>query len=308
MANIFDYLQWRGDLTFEQSPFNSVDNLILAKLSYLPFEGIVSGTNSKDSITILEASEKFASLAGNLKKEQFSSSFFKDDPHFLHLLGTTKRFGSLMLTHYVNNIDISEEKQFAALTIFGKNIPPYISFRGTDLTLVGWKEDFNMSFLSAIPSQLEAVAYLENIARLFKKYLRVGGHSKGGNLAVYAAAFCKKNIQKRIIEIYNNDGPGFRNEIITQPSFQAIADKIHTFIPQSSIVGMLFEHEEKYTIVESTQKGFMQHDLFSWQVTHDDFIRLDDITSDSKFIDKTMKEWLRSLSPDQRKELVNHLY
>jgi 5-carboxymethyl-2-hydroxymuconate isomerase len=138
--------------------------------------------------------------------------------------------------------------------------------------------------------------------------LRICGHSKGGNLSEYASAFCDKRIQKRIIEVYNNDGPGFRNEIIVHPSFLAIADRIHTFIPQSSIVGMLFEHEEKYTVVESVQKGLMQHDLFSWQVTHNDVVRVNDITSDSKFVDKTLKEWLGSLHPEQRKELVNHLY
>jgi hypothetical protein len=208
----------------------------------------------------------------------------------------------------VNIFDVAEEKQFAALTIFGKNFTPYISFRGTDLSIVGWKEDFNMSFLSAIPSQLEAVKYLENAAKMFKKKLRVGGHPKGGNLAVYASAFCDKKIQKRIIEVYNNDGPGFQCEIIEQDSFQAILHKIHTFIPQSSIVGMLLEHDEEYIVVESVQKGILQHDLYSWNVTRDDVVRLNGVTSDSKFINKTIKEWLNSLDSEQRKEMVNYIY
>jgi hypothetical protein len=308
MANIFDYLDWRGDLTFEQAPFNPVDNLILSRISYLPFENIVPGPDSQDSILLSEAAEQIQFLVENGQTNQLSSIHLKEDPHLLSVLGTSKRFGNLELTHFVNNIDISEEKQFAALTIIGKNFLPYISFRGTDWTIVGWKEDFNMSFLSSIPSQLDAVAYLENVAHNFKKSLRVGGHSKGGNLAVYASAFCDKQIQKRIIEVYNNDGPGFRNEIIIKPEFQEIADKIHTFVPQSSIVGMLLEHEEKYTVVESVQKGLMQHDLFSWKVVYNDFVRLDQVDSSSKFIDKTMKDWLGSLNPEQRKELVNHVY
>jgi hypothetical protein len=238
----------------------------------------------------------------------FSLFLYKDDPLLLSVLGDSKRFGNLRLSHFVNNIYISQEKQFAALTISGEDFSPYISFRGTDETIVGWKEDFNMSFLSAVPSQLEAVAYLEHIAKMNKKSLRVGGHSKGGNLAVYASAFCSKQVQKRIIEVYNNDGPGFRNEIISQAGFQNIADKIHTFIPQSSIVGMLFEHDEHFTVVESVEKGLLQHDLFSWQVTYNDVIRLDDITDDSKFVDKTIKEWLNNMNPKQREELVNHLY
>ncbi|MDR2900473.1 MAG: DUF2974 domain-containing protein [Treponema sp.] len=308
MANIFDYLEWRGDLTFEQSPFNPVDNLILSRLSYLPLEGIVPGTDSNDSISISETAQKFAGLDLTGGTEQFSLYFFKEDPRLLSVLRDSKRFCNLRLSHFVNIVDICEEKQFAALTISGKKFPPYISFRGTDWTIVGWKEDFNMSFLSEIPSQIEAVSYLEKVAKVYRKKLRVGGHSKGGNLAVYASAFCHKNIQRRILEVYNNDGPGFRNEIIEKPSFQNIANKIHTFVPQSSIVGMLFEHEEKYTVVESIQKGLLQHDLFSWNVVCDDVSRIDEVDNSSRFIDKTMKEWLCGLSPEQRKELVNHVY
>ncbi len=308
MANIFDYLDWRGDLTFKQSPFNPVDNLILSRLSYLPFEDIVPGPDSQDSILLSDASERFRSLAENPDTRQFSSVHMKEDPHLLSVLGASKRFGNLRLTHYVNNIDISEEEQFSALCIFGKTFPPYISFRGTDWTIVGWKEDFNMSFLSAVPSQLDAAAYLEKIAKMFRKSLRVGGHSKGGNLAVYASAFCNKHVQKRIIEVYNNDGPGFSQDIIDAPSFQCVMNRIHTFVPQTSVIGMLFEHEEGYTVVESAQKGLMQHDLFSWQVVYNDFVRLDKVDNSSKFIDKTMKEWLSGLNPEQRKELVNHLY
>ncbi len=308
MATVFDYINWRGDLTFQQVPFNPVDNLILARISYLPFEGIVPGPDSKKSVTISEAADEFELLSRRPGSQLSSAVILKEDPRLLSVLGESKRFGSLRLARYVNNIDISEEKQFSVLTIFGGKIPPYISFRGTDLTIVGWKEDFNMSFLSAVPSQLEAVAYLEKIARVFRGPLRIGGHSKGGNLAVYASAFCNHHVQKRIMEVYNNDGPGFSNEVINKKSFQGVAERIHTFIPQSSIIGMLFEHEEKYTVVQSTQKGLMQHDLFSWQVVHNDVVRLDEITNNSKFVDKTMKDWLNSLDPEQRKELVNHLY
>lgn len=308
MATILDYLAWRGDLSFQQTPFNPVDNLILARISYLPFEGIVPGPDSKNYVTIAEAAEQFESLAKQPGSSQSSSVILKDDPSLLSAMGKSNRFGGLSLAHYINNIDINEEKQFSVVTIFGEKFPPYISYRGTDLTIVGWKEDFNMSFLSAVPSQLDAVAYLEKAAKTFRGTLRVGGHSKGGNLAVYAAAFCNKHVQHRIAEVYNNDGPGFSNETINKESFQAIADKIHTFVPQSSVIGMLFEHEEKYTVVHSTQKGLMQHDLYSWEVSYNDVARLDEVDNNSKFIDRTMKDWLNSLEPDQRKELVNHLY
>lgn len=160
----------------------------------------------------------------------------------------------MQITNYINKIDSESEKQFSAITILMPDDTIYISFRGTDNTLIGWKEDFNMTFQTKVPSQLDAVQYVKQIAKKYKNLIRIGGHSKGGNLAVYAASFCSKTIQERIINVYNNDGPGFHEDVINNIEYKKMLPKVHTYVPQSSIIGRLLYHEENYTVVQSTRK------------------------------------------------------
>ena len=176
------------------------------------------------------------------------------------------------------------------------------------MTIVGWKEDFNMSFMTNIPAQIEAVKYLEKIADKYTGNFRLGGHSKGGNLAVYAATFCKDEIKERIIDILNADGPGFNKETISDERYKNIVNKVNTYVPQSSIIGRLLEHEEKYNIVKSTQKGVMQHDIYSWQVEATELIKIPELTNESKMVNKIVRDWLNSTTPEQRKNFINALY
>ena len=185
----------------------------------------------------------------------------------------------------------------------------YVSFRGTDSTIVGWKEDFNMSFKSHIASQLSAKNYLEEVAKKYKfRKIRVGGHSKGGNIAIYASTFVDNNIKDRIMNVYNNDGPGFCEDIIESSEYKEILPKVHTYIPQSSIIGRLMNHKEDFTVVESTQKGIMQHDLYSWQVLGTSFVSLEELTNSSEFIDGTITEWLQHVEPKKREEVINIIF
>jgi hypothetical protein len=308
MAGIFDYLSWRGDLSFSRSPFNPVDNIILTHLSYLPLDGIVPGPEQKRGITIAETAEQFAA-AFDRRPEDFRNVLIcKDDPRFLKTLGGCERYRRLELRAYVNQVDPDREKQFAALTIATGDRSSFITYRGTDTTLVGWKEDFNMSFSDVVPAQAEAVSYLEEMARRQRGSLRIGGHSKGGNLAVYAASFCPKKIQRRITAIYSNDGPGFSQAVIQSPGYRAIREKIRAFVPQDSVVGMLFEHDEDYTVVKSAQSGLMQHDVYFWEVTHNDVVRLDGVTRESHFINRTLKEWIGGLDRERREQFIETLY
>lgn len=293
MGNIFDYIEWRGDLTFTQAPFNEIDNLILSRVSYFPFDGTIE---ENEIITIKEAYERFEKF--DIEKIRILQ---KEDIDLFPALARSERFGNLLLTRYINKRDIHEEKQFSAITIKLPDETSYVSFRGTDNTLVGWKEDFNMSFMKLVPSQTNAKDYLNNISNDIQGKIRVGGHSKGGNLAVYAAAFCNLNVQERIIEVYNNDGPGFFEEIIETKNYQNILEKMHTYIPQSSIIGRLLNHEEKYTVVKSAQIGIYQHDLYSWQLIGNKFVELKEVTNESEFIDRTLKIWLKTVSIEQRK-------
>jgi hypothetical protein len=308
VANIFDYIMWRGDLSFSRSPFNPVDNIILTHLSYLPFDGIVPPPNEKKAITIAETAKKITAILTRTPKAFDDVLVCKEDPALLDALGSCERYKHLNLSGYVNHIDIAKEKQFSALTITSGDSASLIAYRGTDNTLVGWKEDFNMSFSNAVPAQLEAVAYLEKMAKRLHRNLRLGGHSKGGNLAVYAASFCEKKVQRRITAIYSNDAPGFSREVVTSAGYQAIKNKIHAFVPQSSIIGMLFEHDDDYTVVKSTQTGILQHIVYSWEVSYNDLIRLDTVTHESHFVDRTLKEWIDGMDKEQRQRFTDALY
>lgn len=301
MANVCDYVKWRGDLSIEQSEFNEIDNLILSRFSYFPFDKIIK---ENEVVTIKELSERF-------KKQDIRKLpiLWKDDVDLFPLMGESERFGKLLATKYINKIDQEQEKQFAAITVLMPDNTIFVSYRGTDNTIVGWKEDLNMSFKSHIASQISAKKYLEIIAQEYPdKKIRIGGHSKGGNVAVYAATFVNKEIKDRIINVYNNDGPGFCDDVIETPEYKKMIEKVHTYIPQSSVIGRLMNHREKYTVVKSVQKGIMQHDLYSWEVLGTEFITLEEVTNGSEFVDKTIKEWLEKVEPAKREQVIDVVF
>jgi hypothetical protein len=305
MANIFDYLAWRGDLDFKHAPFNPVDNIIFSQLSYLPLDSIVPGLKEKAGISIGRASEIFVD---RLKENALNGSvLFDDDPAFMGALGRASRFKDCVLHSYVNLMDIAQEKQFAVVCI-DTGLMNFIAYRGTDVSLVGWKEDFNMSFSETVPAQLEAVRYFEEIAAKKRGPLWLGGHSKGGNLAIYAAASCRKTIRPRIARVYSNDSPGFHGSLIASEGFRKIRNRIFLFVPQFSIVGMLFRHGSEYTVIKSSSSGLMQHNLYTWEVTHNDLVRMDNISKRSHFVNNTLKEWGAGLDYERRQKLIEGLY
>lgn len=307
MANIEDYLKWRGDLTFKQAPFNEVDNLILTLIGYISFDGIVPGPAYKEIITLEEASNLFFKMY--TEKDILSNrSFTKLVPFLMRQVAQTKRFKDVGLCKYVSIIDYKDEKQFAALHILLEDGSTYISYRGTDDTLVGWKEDFNMTYMIPVPSQLSALKYLEMTTKWSNRPLRLGGHSKGGNLAIYAAISCKDKIKRRIIEVYNNDGPGFNQEVIESKGYKEMLHKIKTIVPQSSIVGMLLEHEEEYVVVKSKKSGISQHDIMNWEVLGSKLVYLESISKNSQKLDHTIKGWLGNIDMAQRQQFIDALF
>lgn len=289
MENLLDYLRWRGDLSFDQSGFTAVDGAILARLAYLPFDGVPLGT------TLGEAAAQLLSLP--------EWGFSENDALLLTLLTDSPRFSVLRLRSFVDRLD--EQTQFSALTVELSPEAWYISFRGTDNTLVGWKEDFNMSFVCPVPAQRLAVEYCKQIAGETDAKLLLGGHSKGGNLAVYAAAFCGEPVQRRIRTVFNFDGPGFDEQVLASDGYRRICERVQTLVPQSSVVGMLLGHEECYTIVRSNQTGILQHNLYSWELLRDDFVRLEQVDNGSRFLDATLKTWLKEMDAGQRATFVD---
>lgn len=302
MANLFDYIVWRGDLTLAQSGFNEIDGMILARLSYVPFEWVADALHNTATIGSVAA----ALLCVPDIENKVTSA---EDINLLRALAESPRFCTMELFAYENQLDLESQTQFSAITVRLQDELIYIAFRGTDHTLVGWKEDFNMTFVCPVPAQRLAVDYLAKIAKSVDSKMILGGHSKGGNLAVYAAAFCPPAIQARIQAVYNYDGPGFEEAILRTENYQAICSRVSTFVPQSSIVGMLLEHEEKYTIVHSTQKtGIWQHDVYSWEVQQAHFSYLETVTNSSRFINSTLKAWLAELDYAQREQFIDASY
>ena len=307
MANLMDYLDWRGDLTLEISPFNEVDALILAELNFVDFDGIVPPPELGRGLPLCEAAEAFFARHGG--KDVPMGVLVPDTiSKMLRKLMTSPRFRNMTLNGYTALLDDSIEQQFAALTIDLGNGSIYISFRGTDDTIVGWKEDCLLTVMDEIPAQHDALEYLTWAASVYPGKIAVGGHSKGGNLAVYSAVFCSEAVQNQLMQVYNNDGPGFRTSLLPLPEHKRVAGRIVTIIPESSVVGILLEHEERCEVVRSTQIGLMQHDGFSWQVRGERFEHLPDRTEGGKLVDETLRAFIVSLSDEQRVAFIDALF
>lgn len=306
MANILDYVEWRADIDFVSSEFNEIDSLILSQLVYISFDGIISNSNKK-LLTLKEAAAIFFSTHD--EKVVLGALLPKEIVTLLKVAANSVRFGSLKLSCYVNHIDKNRQEQFSAMT-FELNDGIFIAFRGTDDTLIGWKEDFNMCFISPVPAQEESVKYVDYVLSLYGWRLgkvRIGGHSKGGNLAVYSSVFCSKKFKKKIVAVYNNDGPGFDDAMMKNPLYREMLNKITTFLPQSSTVGMLLEHEEPYIVVQSTASGLFQHDVFSWQLKGKHFVTTS-LSENCRFLDKTLKNWLAGMNNQQRMHFIDVLF
>ena len=302
MRDLFDYLMWRGDILFSQLPPNNVDALIFSALSYIDYDDIVPSVPEK-TISLRDAAKKVLELPDQERKFRV-----KKDLDLLSMAAETERFGSIGLCYYKNIFDIEKETQFAAITYILDDESAFLTFRGTDKTIIGWKEDFNMAYQNSIPAQRLARAYVQHFAMESDRMLRVGGHSKGGNMAIYAASTVDENIQDRILEVFNQDGPGFRDYMLEDEGYLRLIPKIHTFLPQSSIFGILMVHKEPCTIIKSRYVGIMQHDPYNWEVMGKDFIILEELAPGAQFMDKTMDEWLQSMTNEERNEFVDTLF
>ena len=302
MGDLFDYLVWRGDIRFSQLPPNGVDALIFSALSYVDFDDIVPDQINL-SIPFCDAVKQIFEL------DNLDNRFrVKKDMELLRAAAQTERFGQVDLCYYQNVFVPEEETQFAAITYLLDDGSAFLTFRGTDKTLIGWKEDFNMSFQESVPAQRLAKHYVEAFAQASLRPLHIGGHSKGGNLAMYASSKVDTDIQERILDIYNQDGPGFRDKMLEDAGYLRMIPKMHTYVPQSSIFGMLMEHKEPCTIIKSRYVGIMQHDPYNWEVLGKDFIILEEMTPDSVFLDQTFDEWFNSMSEEECNSFVDSLF
>ncbi len=301
--NLMKYLREYGDCSFREMPFSEVDALVLALLVYMKFDGIVPGFNRGASMSWEDIKRKAGwehlfsdPVYGSSYREAFS------------LIAGSRRFGRIRVNYFVEWIDEEREAQFAAITFFLGKSSVFVAFRGTDEHLVGWKEDFNMSYMRLVPSQKRALDYVKGVARYTSGRMIVGGHSKGGNLAVYSASFVPEAVQERIRRVYSFDGPGLWRHFYETPGFLRIRNRYCKIVPEQSVFGMMFSRYRDYRVVAGYKGGFVQHDLMQWKIRGSRFWYKKQLRKKSSRRSKSFDEWIRSLPAGQVALFVDTLY
>lgn len=305
MADFFEYVFWRGDVEFSSSEFNPVDALIFSQVSYMNFDGLIPCGYDR-SITVKELFSRFKKSPDFAKRKNIGVVINPKTNDLFEKIADSNRFGKVKLCGWKNRYSEKTEEQFLAFTAFIEDFA-LIVFRGTDDTIVGWKEDFNLAFREEIEAQKDALEYVNSfIEKNPNVEVKIAGHSKGGNLAIYSAAKAKKT--RQISEVYNFDGPGFSKEDLESRRFKKIQPKVKSFYPECSIIGMLFNHFPEYKIVGSTEKLLMQHDAMSWKIHPTSFEEVKSFDRKSRFIEKTFNSWYMGLSADQRTQFVETIF
>lgn len=301
---LFDYLKWRNDVSLRAAPFNEIDNVLLSYLAYADFGELLH--EPKRYVSIETCLKRFCEKH-DLANVRDSKHFIERAPLLLEEMVRGARFRGTKVAHFREVFDKEKVQQFAALVFLLPDGTKYISFRGTDSSITGWKEDFLMSITAETEGAKEAVSYLNDVAASVDGDFILGGHSKGGNFAMYAAAFCEDAVKGRIRKVYNNDGPGFREEIVRSAAYRELLPKITNIVPQTSIIGRLLSNEAAHTVVKSTAAGIFQHDVTTWEVTKDKFVRTEpDAFSD--FVEKSLGTWLETMDDEARKSLVETVF
>ena len=304
MPNLLDYIRASQFDSIYEKPLNNLDLLALTELSYLPFDDLVTGECD------LSLGIRLDHLA-----QAFDSKYTDGFPPFsmvtknrltlLSLLAQSNRFKYVKAFAYVNDYNLDQQKQFAVLS-YAFNRETYVtSFRGTDDTIIGWKEDCHMTYMKEIPAQSSALNYLTQLLEKIPGHFFVTGHSKGGNLALYASSQRPTNLQEQVAAVLAFDAPGLHQSIIQSAGYQAIEDRIRPIIPQNSIVGMMLETPKNAQIVHSTTIGLLQHISFSWEIDGDDFKFVPSLTDNSVQMDQTLKTWTASLSDQELQDFFD---
>ena len=304
MENIIDYVKEWGKYSLNEKPFNEVDSLVLCQMVYFNYKEFVPGFEESNVPVCIQ------SIYVHPDRDRILDDYWyrENNKELFASAAQSRRFGNLKMNYYVNIINEETQTQFSAMTYILEDKNAYIAYRGTDATIVGWKEDLNLAFSKPLHSQQLAVEYMDRVAGYIGGSFYAGGHSKGGNLAVYAAMNCKPETRDSLLKVFNNDGPGFRPEIRQLGHYEAIADRMIKFIPRSSLVGTILEDQDDYELIESKGVGMLQHNAYSWKIEDGAFLRAKSMKSGKILRDAALNEWILSLSDSEIHAFVDTLY
>ena len=305
MADLFDYLVWRGDLDFSQVKFGAVDGVILSALTFIDFSAIGGGDDIKlaDAIKDYCIDRKYDSVEFGLVVSAVKTN------RLFCKTGRTKRFGGITVSDFVDYTEEEECVQFAAMTYHISDELMVVAFRGTDDSVIGWHEDCRMAYLDEVPAQRMAVEYLEHMAEKYEgKRIYVVGHSKGGNLTLYSCLKCSEGVAKRIVKAFCYDGPGLAKEAFETERYEAMKKRIDIFLPQSATVGVMFCRGDRYTVIHSDGRGIFQHDPFTWELNGPRFKALTELSAVGKIHETRFRERMDELSAAEKREAVETVF
>ena len=302
MSNIIDYAQGLKAYSFDKVFFKDLDVLALTEVAYLPFEQIIT----EGEITLEKLAQYYTTLNG--EKGEILSVITTPRIDLLRILGCSARYGTIEAFDFINKIDSNIERQFSAITYRLEDEKYLVVFRGTDENLIGWKEDFHMTFMHEIPAQQSAHQYLEKRMTEHPGEYIVSGHSKGGNLAIYASSKLDEEKQSSVSEIYAFDAPGLHESLLESEGFLRIKDRIASYIPQDSMVSVLLESPVNAQVVKSNAILLLQHDTFSWEVGQIDFVQVENQSQLSIHADKVISSWLENMTNDEKQEFSDVIF
>lgn len=304
-GTVIDYVRWRGDLSFADSPWNEIDSVIAALISYANF-----GENEllfQNGRKLVLGSLTASNLLDRLPQDGLGNAA-EIRNRFILDLAESRRYQDIVILDQRNDVDPARSIQFSAITMSVPETGTVVAFRGTDTTLVGWKEDFMLCYMTPVPAQTAALSYLDRAAAAAGGPLILAGHSKGGNLALYSAAHTRPEIRNRIRRIYSFDGPGLDDETIESEGYRDIQPVIRSFVPTGSIIGMLMNYNPVYRVVQSRKVSLLQHDPFNWLLVGRHFLEEENISDSARIMDRTIHEWLKTCSPEQREVFVTAIF
>lgn len=311
-VDMLTYMKLRGDLSFGVAAFNDVDAMILTQLSSIDYQDTMPGARTVENLGFSKWKDRplVSTVAKKYKekKEKENCTQLQPKEELLFLVGESRRFSKLRMDGFIRDTDMEKEKQFSAVTFFFSPFCAHVAFRGTDGSFVAWKENFNMSYQLPVPAQEDAVKYAEKLLKEPFLKCTIGGHSKGGNLALYSSVFCEPKAQKKIRQVFCFDAPGFMQDISEKPEYITIKERIRAYVPESTVFGAIMKIPFDAFVVKSDETGIRQHGMITWQVKADGLVLCKERDEFSRGMERAINEWIKEIPAEDKPGAVNEVF